>query len=222
MRLGTAGAPGAKGGVRRLISTVIFDLSEVLIAGLLGIEAPLSSRLAVSPDSVLRAFAHPSREPLFCGEISEEEYLDNVLSTAGWDIPPREVKAVIRRNFHRKVAGTDEVLTALAGSATLVLLSDHAREWVEYIHEVHPFLQVFDHRSYSFDLGQTKSISSTFQMVLDTLGTKPGECLFVDDMQANVDRARLIGIRGVCFSTARALARELERRGLMAPPREAE
>jgi FMN phosphatase YigB (HAD superfamily) len=222
MRPGTTGAAGAKGRVRRLISTVIFDLSEVLIAGLLGIEVPLSSRLEVSPDSVLRGFARPSLARLFCGDISEDEYLDDVLGAEGWDILPREVKAVIRRNFQCKVAGTDEVLTALAGSATVVLLSDHAREWVEYIHEIHPFLRVFDHRFYSFDLGQTKSSSSTFRIVLDRLDRKPGECLFVDDMRANVDRARLIGIRGVCFSTARALARELERRGLMAPPREAE
>ena len=58
-----------------MIQTIIFDLSEVLVVGLLGIERPLAVQLRVPELQVLRAFGGSRLERLFCGEITEDEYL---------------------------------------------------------------------------------------------------------------------------------------------------
>lgn len=55
-------------------TTLIFDLSEVLIAGLVGVEKILSSIMRVGRETILPAFAENGLHDLFCGKLSEDEY----------------------------------------------------------------------------------------------------------------------------------------------------
>jgi hypothetical protein len=61
-----------------MIRTIIFDLSEVLIAGLLGVEHILSPRLSLPPETILAALGGGSLRELCRGLITEEEYLAGV------------------------------------------------------------------------------------------------------------------------------------------------
>jgi len=94
-------------------------------------------------------------------------------------------------------------------------LSDHAREWVAYIQSVHQFLEVFSLRYFSFELQQTKQNSATFIDVLLRLKRKPGDCLFIDDSNANIERARSLGIASIHFTTAHELVSELATFGIV-------
>ena len=194
------------------INTIIFDLSEVLIAGLVGAEMNLAVRLNREEDTILPALALNLQE-LCRGEITEEDYLTAVIEKNKWNIKPDELKAIIRGNFHIKVEGMEELLAYLNGKYKLILLSDHAREWVEYILSVHPFLNLFDLRFFSFALRQTKKEPSTFTMVLKQINRAPEECLFIDDNPANVQNALTAGIRGIVFTSAVELKDELNRLG---------
>ena len=195
--------------------TLIFDLSEVLIAGLLGIEKPLAARLQIDEQAVLPAFAGQLLEDLCCGRLSEDEYLARILQRQQWNITVPEVKRIIRDNFHHRVPGMEELVTQLAHRHELMLLSDHAAEWVAYIRSIHPWLSVFQARFFSFELKQTKRDSSTFRQVLEAIGHKPEHCFLVDDSALNLSAAASIGIPGVRFTSADALARELAARGLL-------
>jgi HAD superfamily hydrolase (TIGR01509 family) len=195
--------------------TLIFDLSEVLIAGLLGIEKPLAARLQIDEQTVLPAFAGQLLEDLCCGRLSEDEYLARILQRQQWSITAPEVKRIIRDNFHHRVPGMEELVSLLARQHKLILLSDHAAEWVAYIRDVHPWLRVFQTRFFSFELQQTKREPSTFRLVLDAIKRRPEDCLLVDDRAPNLGVAASIGIRGICFTSADALARELAARGLL-------
>jgi HAD superfamily hydrolase (TIGR01509 family) len=198
-----------------MIRTLIFDLSEVLIAGLCGIEKPLATRLQVDAQTILPAFAGQLLEDLCCGRLSEDEYLAGIRRRQQWDITAPEVKRIIRDNFHHRVPGMEELVTQLAHRHELILLSDHAVEWVAYIQGIHPFLRIFKARFFSFELKQTKRDSSTFRKVLDAIGRKAEHCLLVDDSAPNLSAAASIGIPGVRFTSTDALARELTARGLL-------
>ena len=116
-----------------MIKTIIFDLSEVLIAGLLGVEKSVSAHLGIPEDQVLSAFNAPALKDLFCGKLSEDLFLAYLLREHGWDIPTGLLKHMLRVNFQRRVPGMEELLARLALGYELVLLSDHAREWLAYI-----------------------------------------------------------------------------------------
>lgn len=200
-----------------MTKTLIFDLSEVLIAGLFGIEIPLAVRLHIEDKAILPVFAGQPLHDLCCGRLSENEYLAQIIQHQQWDIPTQALKRIIRDNFHRRVPGMVEMVTRLTRQYELILLSDHAVEWVDYIHAIHPFLSLFKAQFFSFELKQTKQEPSTFQKVLNTLERRPEQCLIVDDSAQNVSSAASIGLPGIHFTTSEALAREFAARGILRP-----
>jgi FMN phosphatase YigB (HAD superfamily) len=192
-----------------MVQCIIFDLSEVLVAGLVGIEKYLSGELAMPEDAILPCFAGSLLEELLVGSISEDRYLAQIVAREGWRIEFARLKAAIRRNFHNEVEGAIEIVMDLASGYDLALLSDHAREWVSYIQSIHPFLQVFGQTFFSYDLRRTKKDPETFWEVLRALAVSPGECLFIDDNPENVIVAESVGIQGIRFINAEQLADEL-------------
>jgi putative hydrolase of the HAD superfamily len=113
-----------------------------------------------------------------------------------------------------------ELLTSLRRHR-LVLFSDQAREWWEDIEATHTFIQVFDQRFLSFDMGQTKRHVRTFQRVLAELGAVPHNCVFIDDLSWNVERAASVGLRSHRFTSTAALRAFLAQEGIEAPAAEA-
>jgi FMN phosphatase YigB (HAD superfamily) len=193
-----------------MVQCIIFDLSEVLIAGLVGVETELSRELLVPAQDILPCFGGRLFERLLTGDISEDDYLTQVIARERWPIAVSKLKGLIRRNFHRQVDGSVDLLVDLVASYNLALLSDHAAEWVAYIRTIHPFLEVFDHAFFSYELKRTKQDPDTFVEVLHAMSLAPEECLFIDDSPANVRVAESVGIPGIRFVGAGSLAAELE------------
>ncbi len=192
-----------------MLKTIIFDLSEVFIAGMYGIEIPLARILSIPEDTIIPIMSTDELGQLFRGEITEEQYLQGLLTVEQWDISLDTLKNVIRRNFHGLVPGMGtDLLRQLASTYRLVILSDHAREWVEYLEPIHQaLLSEFSEVLFSCDarIQGTKKQETTFRKVLDIIGEKPEECLFVDDFERNVKVAAEVGIPGIHFTSAQRL-----------------
>lgn len=149
------------------------------------------------------------------GEISEDSYLGGILERTGWDLGLASLKRMVRDNFHVRIEGSLDILREVAKAYHVAVLSDHVREWVPYIRSIHPFLDIFDDRFYSFELGKTKSDPTVFPVVLRSLGYQPQECLFIDDRIQNVRSAESIGLPSIHFRDARQLRTDLERRQVL-------
>ena len=196
-------------------STLIFDLSEVLIYGLWGAEQGLAARLGLPEKRVVQELWIPWATSLFEGRLTEQQYLDEVIRKAGWQgVTAAEVGSYLRENFRRRVPGMQELIRRLAPRYELALLTDHAREWVEFIREQHPVLECFSHQFTSYELRHTKRERITFLTVLYKLGRQPGECVFVDDMATNVEVARSVGIHAIQFKDASQLTADLQALGI--------
>ena len=59
--------------------------------------------------------------------------------------------------------------------------------------------EIFDSCFYSCDVGWAKPSAEFFTHIVETLGVPAEEVLFVDDSQANVDGARVAGLRAECW-----------------------
>lgn len=197
--------------------TIIFDLSEVLIAGLVGIEKELAPKFGLTPEDTLRCFGGEALQALCCGHSSEEAFLQAAAKLHKSAITTDELKAIIRQNFHQRIDGMESVLEQLESHYRLVLLSDHAREWVAYIRRVHPWLSRFDAHYFSFDLGRTKRDPATFSHLLSELDSPAEHCLFIDDNLGNVKNAESVGIPSIRFESAAQLRSELVQLGLLEP-----
>jgi HAD superfamily hydrolase (TIGR01509 family) len=196
------------------IRTIIFDLGEVLIGGLYGIERPLAERLAIAEEKVLQGFAGRHLKDFCCGRITEDEYLEGIIERQGWFLQLGELKDAIRVNLQQRVPGMDSILRGLDSRHQLVIHSDHAREWVSYVRAVHPFLERFERAFFSFELGHTKDEPEAFRKVLTALGRQPRECLFIDDQERNVRAAKSVGLATILFVDPVQLVYALEKRSI--------
>ncbi len=193
---------------------IIFDLSEVLISGLIGVEKNLSAIIDLPEEEILKCFEGDLLQEICRGKISEDAYLQQVLRKRGWSIPVENLKTNIRDNFHREVEGTRAILFHLAEKYDVILLSDHAREWITYIKSVHPFLKEFKRMFFSYELGRTKKDPRTFEEVLEKISCPANECWLIDDSAENISIAASVGINGIQFKDARQLQKELMNRSL--------
>lgn len=64
----------------------------------------------------------------------------------------------------------------------------------------------FDDQFYSCELGVAKPDAAYFTTVLDRLGLRPGEVLFIDDSARNVDMAAELGLRTILHTPGQAIA----------------
>jgi FMN phosphatase YigB (HAD superfamily) len=196
-------------------STLIFDLSEVFISGLTGVEVTLAPRLDLPEREIFDAMFAPPTPDFFRGKMTEAAWLEQLIRNQGWvGISARELAGIMRLNFDRRVEGTEALVRQLSGRYELALLSDHAREWIDYIRPRHSFFSLFPNQFFSFDLGHTKQESAAFSLTLEKLGKTARECLFVDDLEANLRVARSVGIEGILFRDAQQVAAALREHGI--------
>ena len=198
-----------------MISTIICGLSEVLIPGLKAAKEPPAGTPRAPGDVILERLVAEDLSGLCIGDMTEEDFCRRLLDRAGWPTDIEHLRAAIRERFRGEVPGTADVLRGLAGRYRLVLMTDHAREWIEDIRLYHrDIMDIFDRAFFSYDLRRTKADPGTFRMVLGLLGDKPAECLLIDDEQANLSAAVAAGIEGILFKNADQLAAALADRGI--------
>ena len=189
---------------------IIFDLSEVLILGLVGIEKQLSPLVPTPENEILNCFGGQLLEEICRGHLSEDAYLQQIITNEGWDIQSGTIKKVIRHNFHQEIEGTIPILMNLASEYEVVLLSDHAKEWITYIKSIHPFLSLFAEIFFSYELGKTKKDRQTFVEVIERMSYSAADCLLIDDSQKNIEVAGSVGISGIQFTSAFQLHKTLK------------
>ncbi len=194
-----------------MIKYIIFDLSEVLISGLLGVEKTLAEKIPESEDKIMKSLCGEWFNEYMVGNITEDLYLTEIVKKENWEIGIEDLKKDIRNNFHNEVDGMPSLLEKLAEKYKLILHSDHSKEWIDYIKTVHPFLNLFEHMLFSYELGMTKHFPSTFSKALERLKIPADECLFIDDHQRNIDAAEKVGIRGIRFQDYNQLISELRK-----------
>ncbi|MCY3870521.1 MAG: hypothetical protein OXG87_13255 [Gemmatimonadetes bacterium] len=198
-----------------MIRLIISDLSEVLVSGLYGIEIELQPILGIPQDEILSGFSGNLLTTLFVGRITEDEYLSEIISEKCWPVTVEGLRETIRRNLLRSDNRAIALVTSLAEKMDVVILSDHAREWGDFVRQNHPFLKVFERQFYSYETGITKSGPRAFTHVLRTMRVAAEESLFIDDRMPNVETALSVGLNTHHYTTVETLESYLVSRGIL-------
>ena len=110
----------------------------------------------------------------------------------------------IERNYLEKSftldAGFLPCAKALKEHYGLALLSNDVSEWSKYLRSFYGIEPLIDAFFISGDLGVRKPDPQIYRIALDTLGTYPSECVFIDDSPERVDVARELGINSILFN----------------------
>ncbi len=190
--------------------TIIFDLSEVIIKGLLGIEDYFASILKLDKPSIIRSFGGDNIRALFLGKLSEEHYFQQIINTNQLNTNIDELKRIVRSEFNSEIPDMPSFILSLSKTYPLVLYSDHAKEWISYILERHSFLNVFKKMVFSYEQNCLKSDTDAFHKLLTRLNLKSSDVIFIDDTLENVRNAERCGISTIQFNGRFDLERMLK------------
>jgi len=94
------------------------------------------------------------------------------------------------------------------------ILSNMGDSVLEVILEKFAWIADFDVLIWSYQHRMVKPDQAIYELLLNRLGTAPGETLFLDDKQENIEGARRLGIQGLQFSTVDQLRQDLISSGM--------
>ncbi len=76
------------------------------------------------------------------------------------------------------------------------------------------FLEDVDGAIFSYEVKQIKPNPDIFQTLFDKFGLIPEECVFLDDLVANIEGAKAMGMHGIVFTGPEDATVELEKLGV--------
>ena len=205
-----------------MISAVISDFGGVLTKPLMNAFNRVQDDMAVPIDAYGPAFAHSLERdgvhPLFAlerGEISEAEFLGR-LERAFAAVLGREVSL---HGFGEQLMAAMEPNQELFDHYALLrrernlrfaLCTNNVREWEARWRALLPIDELFEVVVDSAFVGTRKPEPEIYAITLERLGATAEECVFIDDLEPNVDGAKTAGMHGIVHrDTAQTIA-ELE------------
>ncbi len=196
-----------------MVKNIIFDLSEVIISGFHKTEEIIEKNTNIKAEEFLakRREVGDIFLDTMRGKHTEDEYIEALIENANWNINKGIIKKSVRQNLDVKVEGTIKIVEKLKEKYNLILLSDHIKEWVEYILSTNKDLEVFKHKYFSYEYGMLKEDEETFKYILEKEKILASETIFIDDSESNVKMANRVGIQGIVFKNARQLKSELNK-----------
>ncbi len=181
-----------------------------------GVEKRIAQDYSLNERYVDQVLKNDDFFALLRGEITEEEYFKKVISQEKWEMSVEYLKEITRKNFHKCIEGTIHILEELKKkNYSLYLLSDHVKEWMDYIYKAYDFFSLFNKTYFSYELGYLKREGVPFKRILEDLQLSPKEVLFIDDSIHNIEIAKEFGIDGIVFENAEQLKQEFVHRKIL-------
>jgi putative hydrolase of the HAD superfamily len=201
-----------------MIRAIVSDFGGVLTSPMMAAFARLQERTGVPSDAYGDAMAHSLANdgvhPLFAlerGEISERDFfarlergleatLGRAVSLDGYAARLMDQLEPNRELFHHFRS-----LRAERG-LRFALCTNNVREWEPLWRSKLPIDEVFDVVVDSAFVGTRKPEPEIYAITLERLGLPAEACVFLDDLEVNVEAAREAGMHGIVYrGNARAL-----------------
>jgi len=197
-----------------MITTIIFDLGRVMFG--------------YDPDYII--------ETLCPGTPHKEDYLEHLFYSPLWqqldrgDLSHNEGKEALSKLFQGHPVKTEEShrlldefsihLDLIEGSKSIFLslceqgyriylLSNFQSLPFDRLLEKHDFLDKAHGRVISAKINCMKPEPEIYQHLISTYTLTPEHCVFIDDLEENIQGAAKHGIQGIVFTTPEALKKDL-------------
>ncbi len=193
------------------VRNVIFDLGGVLLewnpTALLERLYPDAGHHRTVHESVFR---HPDWRAFDRGHLTEEDWVARFCKrTSRGDAECRRLLDAIRHSLRPK-ADTVELLRALhARAVPLYCLSNMPGSVFAHVREACDFFDAFSGVVVSGHVKLAKPEREIYEHLLETYGLDAAQTVFIDDLAANVEAARSVGLQAIRFEDAAQCRREL-------------
>lgn len=193
------------------LRAVISDFGGVLTNRLIEAFAAFQDETGISMEQLGRGMQKVAERdgeyPLFRlerGEVSEEDFLEGL----AWGLEPelghRPKLHRFREIWFEALHGNEPMLEVMRDlrdrGYRMAILTNNVREWEELWRAKLPVDEIFELVVDSAWVGMRKPDPRIYELTVERLGgVDLGECLFVDDNEANIEAARALGMTAVHF-----------------------
>ena len=194
-----------------MIKTIIFDLGNVIVSF---DHRKTSKRLADAfeqTDDVIyeKAVASELVREYNLGMLSTEEFIAAVNREFGGQVSFEDFFAAWNCTFLPEPIVSERLIERLSEKYRLLILSDTNEMHFDFIRENYRLMDHFDDFVVSHKVNVVKPSAEIFQKAVEIADCLPEECLFIDDLAANVEGARESGLRALQFISAEQLEKDL-------------
>ena len=102
------------------------------------------------------------------------------------------------------------MLERLRQDYKIILLSNASSDFLRSILDQFHLYDYFDGVFISSEMHLAKPDAAIYKKVLETIGAKPEECVFIDDSPKNIEGARAVGIDAIQYIASYQVQQELE------------
>jgi glucose-1-phosphatase len=197
------------------IDAIIFDLGNVLVAV---DEGRAADRLAARTGKTRQqiddyARSTPYTTELALGKLTKKQFFRTVAKDLAFDGTYDEFASIWAEIFT-----PIEPMIALAESlkkrVPRLVLSNTNVIHMDYILERFPFLHDFDAHILSHEVGLLKPDIAIYEHTLKKYGLTASRTVFIDDLTANVEAARRVGLQALQFQDAGQVREVLTKLGV--------
>jgi putative hydrolase of the HAD superfamily len=205
------------------LKAVISDFGGVLTTPLLGSFMALQDEIGIEPGTLGRGMQRiaerQGEHPLFeleRGQISEADFLDALSRELEPELGRRPQLQRFSEIYFDALQVNEPMIgvmrEAKARALRTALLTNNIREWEPLWRAMLPVDEIFDVVVDSAFVGMRKPEPEIYELTVEWLGDGigPANCLFVDDVEVNVEAARDLGMRTVHFRSNEQAIPEIE------------
>jgi len=194
------------------IKALIWDLEGVLmLTDGKDLPTTVAMKLGAPYEKIWEIFFSDINDKVDLGEITQDEFNQYVLDTLQL---PGEKKVVLEKIVNEDFYIDEELLktiTELRGKYKMGLLSNFSDELRQRIDNEWSLGSTFDEIIISCEVGLVKPDPEIFNLMLDRLGVRADEAVFIDDRVKNIDGAKKMGFHTVFYTNREAAMGELAR-----------
>jgi putative hydrolase of the HAD superfamily len=200
-----------------MIKTLIFDLGNVIV--------PFNHRKIVEK---LQCVCEKASEEIFAevisakfvqdynlGKITSAEFFDSVNLALKLEMNFADFSQTWNYTFEAEPIISEQFVKKLSECYRLLVLSDTNELHFDFIRENFSVLDYFDDFVLSYRVGAVKPSAEIFRAVIEKAECLPDECIFIDDVEKNVEGARRYGMNAIRFISVEQLEAELRAKNLV-------
>lgn len=204
----------ASGSDTNAISLLVFDMGHVFIDFEWDIVCEgFRQRAAVSEQQFAQVLKHLGSLGYERGLIRTPQFLASMNELLSTDITQAEFTKLWNATF-RENDEMSRLFTSLRKTHPLYLLSNTNDNHYEFLQSTFNVARHFDELILSYEVGSTKPERAIYQEVVNRSGLAPSRCLFVDDLEANVEAAAALGMQTIQFTGVEPLVARLTDLGI--------
>lgn len=192
------------------VEAIVSDFGGVLTTPLLSSFMAVQDEIGIDPETLGKAMRTVTEEdgenPLYRlerGEMAEVDFLarlgDGLEPLLGHRPELHRFREIYFEALHPNGEMIELMRELKAGGRRMAMLTNNVKEWEPMWRSMLPVDEIFETVVDSGFVGCRKPEPRIYELTLDRLGLPAEACLFIDDLEPNIEGARKAGMTAVHF-----------------------